>query len=100
MSLRPVDEREAEAERYAEHIPDPDLLTLAGGGREQSAALRAQPSLVLDVLDRPGVAESLLSARAEDPERFTYVSPFLVFAAAVHRASASLLGVTYVPERT
>src|SRR3954449_7917863 len=100
MSLRPVDEREAVAERYAEHLTDTDLLTLAGGRREQAAALRAQPSLVLDVLDRPGVAESLLSARAEDPERFTYVSPFLVFAAAVHRASASLVGVTYVPERT
>jgi hypothetical protein len=100
MDLQPVDEREAVAERYAEHLTDTDLLTLAGGRREQAAALRAQPSLVLDVLDRPDVAESLLSARAEEPERFTYVSPFLVFAAAVHRASAALVGTTYVPDRT
>jgi hypothetical protein len=100
MSLRPVDEREAVAERYSEHLTDTDLLTLAGGRREQAAALRAQPSLVLDLLDRPGVADSLLSARAEDPERFTYVSPFLVFAAAAHRTSSALVGTAYVPDRT
>ncbi|HKG51718.1 MAG TPA: hypothetical protein VKB14_14875 [Actinomycetales bacterium] len=100
MSLRPVDEREAVAERYAEHLTDTDLLTLAGGRREQAAALRAEPSLVLDVLDRPAVADALLSARADDPERFTYVSPFLVFAAAVHRASAALVGAAYVADRT
>ena len=100
MSLRPVDEREAVAERYVEHLTDTDLLTLAGGRREQAAALRAEPSLVLDVLDRPAVADTLLSARADDPERFTYVSPFLVFAAAVHRASAALVGAAYVADRT
>ena len=100
MSPRPVDDREAVAERYAEHLTDTDLLTLAGGRPEHAAALRAQPSLVLDALDRPSVADSLLSARAEHPERFTYVSPFLVFAAAVHRASGSLVGAAYVPDRT
>jgi hypothetical protein len=100
MSLGPVDEREAVAERYSEHLTDTDLLTLAGGRREHAAALRAQPSLVLDLLDRPGVADSLLSARAEAPERFTYVSPFLVFAAAVHRTSSALVGTAYVPDRT
>jgi hypothetical protein len=100
MDLRPEDECEAVAERYAEHLTDTDLLTLAGGRREQAAALRARPELVLDVLDRPGVADSLLRARADEPERFTYVSPFLVFAAAVHRASASLVGTSYVADRT
>jgi hypothetical protein len=100
MSLEPVDEREAVAERYSEHLTDTDLLLLAGGRPEQAAALRAQPSLVLDVLDRPGVADSLLTARADDPARFTYVSPFLVFAAAVHRASAALVGAAYVADRT
>jgi hypothetical protein len=100
MDLQPGDEREAVAARYAEHLTDTDLLTLAGGRREQAAALRARPELVLDVLDRPGVADSLLRARTDEPERFTYVSPFLVFAAAVHRASASLVGTSYVPDRT
>src|SRR5829696_811147 len=100
MSQRPVDEREAVALRYAEHLTDTDLLTLAGGRREQAAALRVHPSLVLDVLDRPGVADSLLAARAEDPDRFTYVSTFLVFAAAVHRVSAALVGAAYVVDRT
>lgn len=100
MSLRPVDEREAVALRYAEHLTDTDLLTLAGGRREQAAALRAQPSLVLDILDRPEVADSLLAARAGDLSRFTYISPFLVFAAAVHRTSAALVGTPYVADRT
>jgi hypothetical protein len=100
MSLRPVDEREAVALRYAEHLTDTDLLTLAGGRREHAAALRAQPSLVLDVLDRPSVADSLLAARAGEADRFSYVSPFLVFAAAVHRVSAALVGTAYVADRT
>ena len=41
----PVDEREAVAARYAEHLTDSDLLALAGGRREQAAAAAgaAQP---------------------------------------------------------
>lgn len=89
MSLYPVDQREAVAQRYAEHLTATDPLTMAGGRPEQAAALRAQPGLLLDMLDRPGVADSLLSPRVEDAARFTYVSPFLVFAAAVPRASAT-----------
>lgn len=76
------------------------MLTLARGRRDQAAALRAQPSLILDVLDRAAVADSLLAARAGDPDQFTYISPFLVFAAAVHRTSAALVGTTYVTDRT
>lgn len=95
-----VDEREAVAARYAEHLTDADLRALTGGRREQVAALRSQPALVLDLLDRPRVADALLVAGAEDPERFTYVSPFLVFAAAVHRVSSALIGTAYVTERT
>lgn len=100
--MRPgtVDEREAVAARYAEHLTDADLLTLVGGRREQVAALRSQPALVLDLLDRPRVADALLVAGAEDPERFTYVSPFLVFAAALHRVSSALVGTAYVTDRT
>jgi hypothetical protein len=96
----PVDERDAVAARYAEHLTEPDLLALAGGRREQAAALRAHPALVLDALDRPAVTDSLLAARAEDPQRFSYVSPFLVFAAAVHRLSGALVGTAYVTDRT
>ena len=65
MSIRPVDEREAVAERYAEHLTDTDLLTLAGGRREQAAALPAQPSLVLDILDRLDVLGLVEVARLQ-----------------------------------
>ena len=98
--FRSVDEREAVARHYAAHLTDADLLTLAGGRPEQAAALRSQPSLVLDLLDRPRVADGLLTARAGEPDRFSYVSPFLVFAAALHRVSAALVGASYIADRT
>jgi hypothetical protein len=55
---------------------------------------------VLDLLDRPAVTDTLLTARRDEPERFRYLSPFLIFAAAVHRAAGALVGTAYVPERT
>jgi hypothetical protein len=63
-------------------------------------ALRRAPALVLDVLDRPGVSASLLNlASAGDAQRYTLISPFLVFAAAIHRIAADLSNSGYVPER-
>jgi hypothetical protein len=94
-----VDERETVGARYAEHLTDRDLLTLAGGRSEQARVLRRAPGLILDLLDRPGVADSVLAARREEAERFSYASPFLLFAAAVHQASTTLVGRSYVPDR-
>jgi hypothetical protein len=94
-----VDEREAVAERYGEHLTDADLLVLTGQQPDQVAALRRSPVLVLDLLQRPSVADRVLRAQPEDPHRFSYVSPFLLFAAAVARVAGSLVGTTYVPER-
>jgi hypothetical protein len=95
-----VAEREAVGRRYGEHLSDHDLLFLAGGHAEQVPVLRREPALMLDLLDRPAVADAVLAARGEGPGRFSYISPFLVFAAAVHRISSALVGSSYVVDRT
>ena len=95
-----MDEREAVGRRYGEHLTDRDLLALAGDRADQVPALRRHPALVLDLLDRPPVADAVLAADRDEPGRFRYVSPFLVFAAAVHRAGNALVGRTHVPDRT
>jgi hypothetical protein len=41
--------------RYAEHLTDHDLLVLAGGRTDQVQALRREPDLILELLDRPTV---------------------------------------------
>lgn len=95
-----MNEGEAVARRYGEHLTDTDLLTLAGGRADQVPVLRREPTLVLDLLNRPAVADAVLGVRHDEPGRFSYLSPFLVFAAAVHRASNALAGTSYVVDRT
>ena len=74
-------------------------------------ALHKQPALLLDALDRPATSAAVLNlAGAVKPdetpgsermaERFALISPFLLFAAAIHRTAADLAGVSYAPERT
>ncbi|GAA0899383.1 hypothetical protein [Pseudonocardia zijingensis] len=58
-----MDGRESVGSRYAEHLTDQDLLVLTGGRADQVAALRREPTLVLDLLERPGVADALITAR-------------------------------------
>lgn len=95
-----MDTREVVGRRYSEHLTDPDLLALAGDRADQVSVLRREPTLVLDLLNRPAVADAVLTARHEGPGRFSYLSPFLVFAAAVHRTSNALIGTSYVTDRT
>jgi hypothetical protein len=95
-----VDERETIGRRYWEHLTDRDLLALAGGRADQVDVLRRVPELIVDLLDRPGVAAAVLATRREEAGQFSYISPFLVFAAAVHQASNALVGRTYVADRT
>jgi len=95
-----VDEREVAGRRYSELLSDRDLLLLSGGRADHAAALRRQPALLPDVLDRPSVADEVLATQHDSREQFRYVSPFLLFAAAVHRASSGLVGATHVPDRT
>lgn len=95
-----VDEREAVARRYGEHLTDRDLLALTGDRADQVPALRRHPVLVLDLLDRPTVTDAVLEAGRDEAGRFRHVSPFLLFAAAVHRAGGALVGRSHVPDRT
>jgi hypothetical protein len=95
-----VDARDTVARRYGEHLTDRDLLVLAGGEAGRVPALRRYPELVLDLLDRPSVTDAVLSARRDEPGRFRHVSPFLVFAAAVHRTGDALVGRLHAPDRT
>ncbi len=92
---------------YLEHLTEADLRALVGADRTRPheaagrvAALRREPALVLDVLDRPATSTALLNlAAGRNLGEFSFVSPFLVFAAAVHRTAADLAGSSYAPER-
>jgi hypothetical protein len=95
-----MDERETVGRRYGEHLTDRDLLALADGQADRVPALRRHPELVLDLLDRPSVADAVLASQRDERERFRHVSPFLVFAAAVHRTAEALVGRLHAPDRT
>lgn len=95
------EEVDAAGRAYLQHLTDADLKVLvAAGGDRQIAALRSQPALVLDVLDRDRTASELLDIAGEGREQLAFVSPFLLFAAAVHRTAADLAASPYRPERT
>jgi hypothetical protein len=93
--------------RYLGHLTDADLRALVHADEVPAAeadarllALRRVPELLLDVLDRPAVSAGLLNlASADSGERFTFISPFLVFAAAIHRIAADFRTAAYAPER-
>jgi hypothetical protein len=103
-----MDDRDQVGAAYLDHLTDADLRELAHAGEVSAAeadarirALRGSPGLVLDVLDRPAVSGSLLSIPGpEAGKRFTLISPFLVFAAAIHRIAADVAVSGYAPERT
>jgi hypothetical protein len=94
--------------RYLGHLTDADLRALVHADEVPTTeadarlqALRRVPELLLDVLDRPGVSAGVLNlASADEGQHFALVSPFLVFAAAIHRIAADLRTVAYAPERT
>ena len=106
MSNR-VDELDRVGTLYLEHLTDADMRTLVRAeqvseaqAEARSAALRREPALVLDVLDRPAVSAELLNLASDRrSQQFTFISPFLVFAAAIHRTAADLAHSSYAPER-
>lgn len=101
-----MDDRDLIGSAYLDHLTDADLSELVHAGdvagvqaQARIQALRSSPGLILDVLDRPAVSAGLLGLSG-DGDRFTLVSPFLVFAAAIHRIAADLSRTGYAPERT
>lgn len=103
-----ADELDRIGARYLDQLTGADLRTLvhaddvpAQEADARVSALRRQPALVLDVLDRPATSAALLNLVADRGHGgLSFVSPFLVFAAAVHRTAADLSGASYAPERT
>jgi hypothetical protein len=99
---------------YLARLSDADLRALvhadavtADRAAGRMEALRRQPALLLDALDRPATSAAVLSLAGAVPpgsgpaaDRFALISPFLLFAAAVHRTAADLAGASYAPERT
>jgi hypothetical protein len=95
---------------YLERLTDADLAALvhadqvsATAAAARISALRQEPGLILDVLDRPATSAAVLNLagyQAGPRDRFSLISPFLVFAAAIHRTAGDLAASTYAPERT
>lgn len=103
-----MDDRDTIGAAYLAHLTEADLRELAHAAEVSAAqadariqALRRAPGLLLDILDRPAVSARLLNLTAADPaQRFALISPFLTFAAAIHRIAADLRASGYAPERT
>ena len=103
---------------YLARLSDADLRALVHAdaippdrAAARIEALHRQPALLLDALDRPATSAAVLNlaradrpgappARGHEADRFALISPFLLFAAAVHRTAADLAGASYAPERT
>lgn len=114
----PQAELDQAGREYLARLSDADLRALvdadavtAERATARIEALHRQPALLLDALDRPGTSAAVLSlasaagggsppGRGRAADRFALVSPFLLFAAAVHRTAADLAGTSYAPERT
>jgi hypothetical protein len=101
-----TDELDQIGAAYLEHLTGADLRTLVRAdeatvrdAEARVAALHREPALVLDVLDRPATSTALLNLAADRSREFSFVSPFLVFAAAVHRTAVDLAFTSYAPER-
>src|SRR5579875_1208012 len=94
------------ASEYANHLSDADLrlLAMAAGGPPGAAAdpsrLRRDPPRLLATLADDRVFRAVLDAEGPVAEAAAMVSPFLLFAVAVHRSAAELASLDYVPERS
>ena len=84
---------------YVEHLTDKDLevLALAAGVPARPSELRSAPGQVPRMFDRPEVFLAIFGPSAK---QMLGVSPFMAFAAMVHRAAAELSSVSHVVERS
>jgi hypothetical protein len=90
------------ATSYLQHLTDEDLRLLASSGADKlgsdpASAVRARPTLVLDLLAARGVSELVLPAESTEGALWP-ASPFLIFAVAVHETRAQLERSSYVTE--
>jgi hypothetical protein len=93
------------ASEYASHLSDADLRLLASVTGYPAATdpdrLRRDPAVLLAALADGQTARAVLGGPGStDRDRAAGVSPFLVFAVAVHRAAAELDRLDYLPERS
>lgn len=97
---------------YADHLTDTDLQLLwaenrrgdhddhgAASPSRAAARLRRDPETIPALLDRPGVFDAIFGEQAVIAGRPLLVSPFLIFAVAVHRARHDLGSMRHVTER-
>jgi hypothetical protein len=90
---------DATAPGYAEYLTEADLRLLAravGLSDGAMAALADDPASIEGLLADPRVFEAVFGVSDE----MVFVSPFLAFGVAVHRAVADLAALDYLPERS
>lgn len=91
---------------YAEHLSQVDRVALAEAAKQVGAVVeKPDPSVtpVMALLERPDVAQAILRDPSFEASGSVVlpsatVSPFLVFAAGVHRAAHDLSGALHVTE--
>lgn len=83
-----------------EHLTDTDLKVLASISDEHYEVdrLRRDADAVLNLLGHPEAFEAIFGPAALRTERLTMVSPFLVFAVAIHRVAREIASLNYVAE--
>lgn len=90
---------DATAPGYAEYLTEADLRLLAraaGLSDGAMATLADDPDAIEGLLADPRVFEAVFGVSDE----MVFVSPFLAFGVAVHRAVADLAALDYLPERS
>lgn len=90
---------------YADHLTDSDLGLLARlaqpalASHDAAAALRRRPHEIPALLDDPRVHRAVCGPGDTMTGPAALVSPFLIFAVAVHAAAAELGSAGHLPER-
>jgi len=87
---------DAGASGYADHLTETDLRLLTTVGQAPAGSDLTDPDLLEGLLADPRVFDAVFGR----PEDVIFVSPFLAFGVAVHRAALDLSGLDYLPERS
>jgi hypothetical protein len=88
---------------YLEHFTDGDLALLVADGADRGSVSELRATLphrrggIEDLLNRPRLLDNVFAAGGH-PDPLVGVSPFLAFAAAIHRTARDLASATYTAE--